>query len=451
MASRFECTLQVMFQSLDEILFRASANRSLSFVLAVIALVLEFLLFYMAEAEAVGEVETPSVSVEPPPEAPPMGAPAEPPPEDSSDEADKAAMKRPASKATAAKSTPKNGQMKRPAAAMESEATPKVKAKAKAGKASGKGVAAPAVPVPKPAGKALAKGKALPKPPPKPSSPKPAAPKPSAPSGSKPAPMKKPASTKIDKLTAQFELSDEDDDDDQMEGAAPVDEFEEALFGDMDEGEKDDKRDRVKSRKFSEMLKKGTVPALVLDAYHQCTSRQDQTRLINTVFAKKADGKYVLQDNFTTPVGYKLDRSLEKEEKAVDNMNGFGRLIFRKKYDMTDEELDASVARGEVVTWSHGGLQLFAATNIKFSTSASRTTKEQMFGKEVEFDEKMGQEFMKIFDGMLPQVSSPARPNAKAASVVDDSNQPRQCPFLIVLAFFSCCNLAMFLLCSQFK
>lgn len=333
--------------------------------------------------------------------------------DDPSTDEDPPVLRKPAAKATATKSPP----LRRPAAAIQ-ESVPKGKGKAKA-KAS--------EPVPKGKGKVQGKGKgkgkanAVAKNGAKPGA-KPGAKAPPTPK----TPMKRPAASKVEKLQENFDFA-HDDEDDPMDAMQEGEEEEEPEDhdGDQAEDEEDDdeKRDRVKSRKFMSMVKQGSLPGAVLDAWKHCTSRKDSTKLINTLFSKTPDGKLTLQENYTTPTAYKMERSLEKKDVAQDNANGFGRLIFKKKFGLSDDELDAAVARGEVIAWDHAGLQLFAATNVRFTCEASKSTKENISGKEVQFDERSGREFQKMFDGMQVNVSSPARPGP--ASVADkDAGKP---------------------------
>lgn len=331
-------------------------------------------------------------------------------PDDSTDENPPVLRKPASAKATATKSPP----LKRPGAAMVPKGKGKAKAKAVEpvpkqvkGKGKGKGSQPKAVakngakPGAKSAPTAKSAGKPSPTPPKNP-------------------PFRRPAASKVEKLQENFDFAPDDDDDDPMDTMQEGEEEEEPEDPDGDQAEDDDdeeKRDRVKSRKFASMVKQGSLPGAVLDAWKHCSSRKDATKLINTLFAKTPDGKLTLQENFTTPMSYKMERSLEKKDIAQDNANGFGRLIFKKKYGLSDDELDGAVARGEVIQWDHSGLQLFAATNVRFSSEAAKTTKENISGKEVQFDERAGKEFQKMFDGMQVNVSSPARP--VPASVAD--------------------------------
>lgn len=243
-------------------------------------------------------------------------------------------------------------------------------------------------------------------------------------------PMKRPATTRLEKMAELFEFQEDeaaDDDgekeDDAMEGGG--------------EGEEIDGRDRSKSRRFHQMLKAGSLPAAALEAWQKASTRAEQTTLINTCL-KKDGKKYIIKPEFSTPSSYQMDKNMSKQERAQDIQEGFGKLIFQKKYGLSDDELDSCLSSGEVISWKHGGLQLFAATNIMFSSSATKTVEEKLEGQRIELDEEGGAAFGAIFGSMLPEVSLTGT-NAPLQAV-DSSSATQPCPAL-ALCFGACASL----------
>ena len=155
-------------------------------------------------------------------------------------------------------------------------------------------------------------------------------------------PMKRPATTRLEKMAELFEFQEDeaaDDDgekeDDAMEGGG--------------EGEEIDGRDRSKSRRFHQMLKAGSLPAAALEAWQKASTRAEQTTLINTCL-KKDGKKYIIKPEFSTPSSYQMDKNMSKQERAQDIQEGFGKLIFQKKYGLSDDELNSCLSSGEVLS-----------------------------------------------------------------------------------------------------
>ena len=168
--------------------------------------------------------------------------------------------------------------------------------------------------------------------------------------------MKRPATTRLEKMAELFDLPEDEAADDEGEK-------EDEAMEDGGEGEETDGRDRSKSRRFHQMLKAGSLPAAALEAWQKASTPAEQTTLINTCL-KKDGKKYIIKPEFSTPSSYQMDKNMSKQERAQDIQEGFGKLIFQKKYGLSDDELNSCLSSGEVISWKHGGLQLFAATNI---------------------------------------------------------------------------------------
>ena len=83
--------------------------------------------------------------------------------------------------------------------------------------------------------------------------------------------------------------------------------------GENEEGDGEEQRDRVKSRKFKQMMGQGLIPTAAAEAYAKCTNRKEQTALINSPFSMKG-GRLQLQEQFKTP---KITRESMKPPPAT--------------------------------------------------------------------------------------------------------------------------------------
>eukprot|EP00435_Cladocopium_sp_Y103_P030907 s1962_g7.t1 len=181
-------------------------------------------------------------------------------------------------------------------------------------------------------------------------------------------------------LAENFEYDDGEEEEEPTDGEQPEEEEpkeEDQVVEDEDQEEEEESRDRVKARKFQQMMKDGLLPAAAEAAYKKCIGRAEQTRLINSLF-KLQGRKLVVQDQFRLPKAYEKVMEASKVEKAQDLKDGFGKVIFMKKINLTEDELEACVASGEVTRWESNGLQLFAATNQSYSSASSKNEMEKM-------------------------------------------------------------------------
>jgi hypothetical protein len=176
--------------------------------------------------------------------------------------------------------------------------------------------------------------------------------------------MKKPAS----KLESAIELLSDANNEKggTNEEQAEEEEAEVDPLLDLDAG-----RDRSKAKKWFGMLEAGAIPEAAAKAWQACASRGDETRLINSIFDTKG-GKLVLQEKFIVPKHYTMQKTITKKENATEMEDGFGKLIFCKKYGLNDEELQQCIQSGEVVTWKSGGLRLYAARNVTLKNEAEK-------------------------------------------------------------------------------
>ncbi|CAJ1437567.1 unnamed protein product, partial [Effrenium voratum] len=170
----------------------------------------------------------------------------------------------------------------------------------------------------------------------------------------------------------------------------------------------DNFKDRVKARKFMQMMKDGLIPCAAQEAYNRCSGRAEQTRLINSLFVLEGK-KLVIQPKFTVPKEYTRTQDQETEDKATYRKNGFGKLIFNRMYSLTQEDLDQALSTGEVICWKSGGLTLYAAVNQEFKNSSAKNSKDSLCTGRVELDSLAGESFAKVFDAMTPsiEVSNP--------------------------------------------
>lgn len=184
-----------------------------------------------------------------------------------------------------------------------------------------------------------------------------------------------------------------------------------------------DGRDRVKSRRFFDMLNKGTLPQAVLDAWSQSSTRQAQNDLINSCFVKDKAGKFALQERFTLPTSYQKKNELAKEERASDNSDGYGRLIFRRMFHLSEEELESCLAKGEVKSCEQNGITLFAATNVRLENQATKATREELNADQQDLDPAAAKAFAKLFEALEPQVEVPV-----VGAAASSSGQPISLP-----------------------
>ena len=294
-------------------------------------------------------------------------------------------MKRPAS-AVKSKASP----LKRPASHVQAVATAKAEAGAKA----------EALALAKPEELASSKAHAKGKPKPKPATKKAAAvsttskKRPAAKAETLPDPGKKKPKTKAEELKEKFKLPD-------VGGA------EETVEGEEDEELEEDEntsRDRSKSNKFFSMMRSGGLPHAVLEAWQNADSREKQTALINQVFVK-AGGKLVIKENFELPSSYRKDRVTERADTATDAQSGYGRTIFKRKMNLTDEDLDECVRTGEVRCFKSGDVWLYAAVNVQMTSGVSKKSVENLQGKEVALAPEAARAFANIFSSMEPEVN----------------------------------------------
>lgn len=326
----------------------------------------------------------------------------------------------------------KKGHLKKPAAS----AAAVMESKAKGGGKGGKAKATPKAKADMAKAKAKVSVKAPPPPPPSPVLKRPASsmvtPK-MKPPPKQPPVLKKPATSKASGLAGAFQVDMEEEHEEGEEEEPEEDQNAE----DEEEGDLD-ARNRCKSRKFWQMLKAGSIPMAAQNAWKACSTRSDQTRLINTLFEKK-NGQYVLKQDYFVPESYQLKKETQKSEKALDESAGYGRLLFCKRNGLSDQELEQALKSGEVRCWTHGDMKLYSAVNVTYQSEALKRTTEKLDGHEVYLDGESGGAFCQIFDAMDPQVNSSGP--ASSGLLADDRSPQAPLPFCIMFSvYLSVCS-----------
>ena len=214
--------------------------------------------------------------------------------------------------------------------------------------------------------------------------------------------LKKPAAStsttsKKAQMMSQFEMHDEK----KNEKEEGEEEEEKEEDEEIDPGLA---RDRSKSVRFFNMMKKSELPEAVLEAWKACTSRMKQTSLINNLFEKRGKN-YHLKPEIELPEVYQKRRETEREDKAEDVQSGFGETIFCKKHNLSKEELQLCVQTGEVRSWKSGNVWLYAAVNVKVSSGVAKKTTENLQTREHQLDQESAQAFLDVFNNLEPDVT----------------------------------------------
>lgn len=199
--------------------------------------------------------------------------------------------------------------------------------------------------------------------------------------------------------------------------------------GNPDESEGLSLRNRSMSNKFYNMLRSGTLPEIVMQQWSKATTRDSQTKLINECFTKVGN-KYKIKDEFLLPANYKKNQTTERLDTAMDNQSGFGRLLFRKKFNLEDHELDEAVRTGEVRMFRSGGVVLYSAVNVRLTAGVAKKTAEELSTDELNLDPETAMAFSAAFAALEPdvtlgpshQVQLPQAPSSSTAKPFLDIN-----------------------------
>ncbi|CAJ1438768.1 unnamed protein product [Effrenium voratum] len=93
-------------------------------------------------------------------------------------------------------------------------------------------------------------------------------------------------------------------------------------------------RDRSKAQKFKKMLAEESLPAAVLAEYQSCGSRDDKTKLINTVFVKEGGALKLRPEKLT----FSTQKRLETTDSKAEKEKGIGKNLFMSKWQIKDGE-----------------------------------------------------------------------------------------------------------------
>lgn len=211
-----------------------------------------------------------------------------------------------------------------------------------------------------------------------------------------PAPKKQGQAGKLQ--MAEEEKTKEEKNEDQEEG-----EEEHPREEDPMDDEDNETRDRSKSVRFFNMMRKSELFQAVLEAWQASDSRMKQTRLINGLFVKQGKN-YVINSKFELPTKYEKNRETSRTDKAMDAQSGYGKTIFMKMMNLTWEELENCLKTGEVRSFESGGVALYAAVNVVNESSVAKTTTERLGMEEVEMDAAASKAFLKVFENVEPEV-----------------------------------------------
>ena len=165
----------------------------------------------------------------------------------------------------------------------------------------------------------------------------------------------------------------------QLQSAFEVNDKSVAENGEPEDDDKDGAEgcDRSKAKRFKKLLEAGSLPEQVLDAWARCTTRTEQTSMINTLFRMEGN-RLTLTEDYTLPKTYQNRQTYQASEGAYSTKNGFGKTIFMKRNNLTEEELATCLLDGSVVKWKSGDLELYAARNIQITKSAEKKITDEM-------------------------------------------------------------------------
>ena len=200
-------------------------------------------------------------------------------------------------------------------------------------------------------------------------------------------------------------------------------------------------RDRSKAKRFKKLLETGSLPEQVLEAWSRCGSRHEQTATIKTLF-KMENNRLVMTEDYTLPKMYQHKQQYTSSEAALSNKDGFGKLIFKKRNNLSEEELQECLRDGSVVKWQSGDIDLYAARNIQITKGAEKKVSDEMQGKSVELDDESSVLMHNAFTSMESDLKLEKLSRGKSSYALD--SQPHLGPVLPGLARFSpvtfCCN-----------
>ncbi|CAJ1459497.1 unnamed protein product [Effrenium voratum] len=163
------------------------------------------------------------------------------------------------------------------------------------------------------------------------------------------------------------------------------------------------------------------LPAAVLAEYQSCGSRDDKTKLINTLFVKEGGALKLRPEKLT----FSTQKRLETLDSKAEKEKGIGKNLFMSKWQIKDDAtLQAMVVSGEVAKLQEGGKEYYAAAQIERERKISKKRNEQIEGQAVEFDEDQSKEVKKLWSKMTPEFAEGRR--LLALSDVETELSPKE-------------------------
>ena len=142
------------------------------------------------------------------------------------------------------------------------------------------------------------------------------------------------------------------------------------------------------------MLAEESLPAAVLAEYRSLGSREDKTKLINSLFVKEGGALKLRPEK----LAFSTQKRLETIDLKAEKEKGVGKNLFMSKWQIKDDEsLQAMVPSGEVVKLQEGGAECYAAAQIERERKISKQSNEKIDGQAVEFDEDQSKEVKKLW------------------------------------------------------
>ncbi|CAJ1356920.1 unnamed protein product, partial [Effrenium voratum] len=167
----------------------------------------------------------------------------------------------------------------------------------------------------------------------------------------------------------------------------------------------EESRDRSKAARFFQLMRGGSLPEAVLSEWQKSGTRKAQSALINNLF-EKVGGRLQVKADFVRPATYQQTKTVERTETATDRQSGFGKTVFMRMYRFdTDDDLQAAIDAGDVMTFTTNGKTMYAVVNVELNTSAKKNNAETMASDVLELSAETGSIFDSIWSKLSPDVN----------------------------------------------
>jgi len=142
-----------------------------------------------------------------------------------------------------------------------------------------------------------------------------------------------------------------------------------------DEGQPEERRDRMKNYYFMDSLKSDTLDPELKEMWEKVKgNRKKETMLINNVMRQQVNGKF--KPDKSSP-GYQELRTLISTSYWRDEQKGIPRSLAVAKFK-SEAALDNAVAAGEVVESEDGGQRFYSWRSIVVGRAGQRETKAEI-------------------------------------------------------------------------